>query len=131
MSYLCDTNILSELMRPTPHSGVLRWAYQLSNMMVSVITIDEISYGLSWKPNLRVQEWFTHFFQNYCEVVPITEAIAWNAGRLRGQLRKEGKTRTQADMLIAATAHVMGLTLVTRNTRDFQGCNIPILNPFS
>ncbi len=131
MNYLCDTNILSELMRPKPNSGVLRWIEQSPSIKVSVITVDEVSYGLSWKPNSRVQEWFVRFFQKHCKVIPITEAIAWKAGWLRGQLRREGKTRTSADMLIAATVHVMGLTLVTRNVKDFKGCNIPILNPFS
>ncbi len=49
----------------------------------------------------------------------------------RGGLRTQGKTRSQADMLIAATAQIHQLTLVTRNTRDFEDCQIPVFNPFT
>ncbi|MCM1983712.1 PIN domain-containing protein, partial [Lyngbya confervoides] len=67
----------------------------------------------------------------YCQVLPITPEIAQRAGELRGNLRTQGRPRTQADMLIADTAHVHHLTLVTRNTRDFEHCDVQILNPFS
>ncbi|MEQ9484212.1 MAG: hypothetical protein RIG27_18290 [Coleofasciculus sp. F4-SAH-05] len=50
---------------------------------------------------------------------------------MRGQLRTQGKPRSQADMLIAATAQVHQLTLVTRNIRDFEDCGILTLNPFT
>ena len=50
---------------------------------------------------------------------------------LRGRFRAAGEQRTQADMLIAATVAAHGLTLVTRNNRDFDGCGIPVLNPFT
>ena len=52
------------------------------------------------------------------------------AGQLRGKLQSQGKPRTQADMIIAATAQIHKLTLVRRNTRDFEGCGIPLINPF-
>lgn len=65
-----------------------------------------------------------------CRVFPITEAVARCAGTLRGQLRAAGETRTQADMLIAATAQVHQLELATRNVRDFRGCGLALLDPF-
>jgi toxin FitB len=49
---------------------------------------------------------------------------------MRGKLQSEGRPRTQADMLIAATAKIHQLTLVTRNIKDFQGCDIAIFDPF-
>jgi predicted nucleic acid-binding protein len=70
------------------------------------------------------------FFQRH-EVLPISQNIARRAGELRGQLSARGMVREQADMLIAATAQVYQLTLVTRNTRDFENCGIGLLNPFS
>jgi len=63
-------------------------------------------------------------------VLDITPAVARRAGELRAFLQASGQVRTQADMLIAASAQVHGLTLVTRNTRDFDGCGIAVLNPF-
>ncbi|MFM6322967.1 MAG: PIN domain-containing protein [Microcystis sp.] len=67
----------------------------------------------------------------YCQIIPITSEIALYAGEIRGKLRTQGKTRSQADMLIAATAKIDKLTLVTRNIRDFEGCEILLFNPFS
>jgi toxin FitB len=130
MTFLCDTNVISELARPRPNAGVLTWSNEVSFISVSVITVEEIAYGLAAKPNVRVQAWFAQFLQSNCQIFPITEAIAHQAGTLRGLLQTRGKPRTQADMLIAATAKVHNLTLVTRNVRDFQDCSILLLNPF-
>jgi predicted nucleic acid-binding protein len=65
------------------------------------------------------------------EVLPITTDVARCAGALRGQLQLRGQTRSQADMLIAATAQIHALTIVTRNVRDFDGCGVAVLNPFA
>lgn len=129
MTWLVDTNVLSELARPRPDAGVLSWAESVGRISISVVTIEEISFGLGWKPNPRILQWFTAFFET-CEVLPVTRSIAERAGALRGELQSLGKTRSQADVLIAATAQLHGLTLVTRNTRDFEECSVPLLNPF-
>ena len=130
MIYLCDTNIISELAKPQPNSGVIAWIAGMTSIALSVITLEEITYGLSAKPNARIQTWFQNFLSIHCQVLPITPDIAQLAGELRGRLRLQGITRSQADMLIAATAKIHHLTLVTRNIRDFEGCEIPLLNPF-
>lgn len=127
---LCDTNILSELVRPKPHPNVLAWADATPRLAVSVITVDEIRFGLSWRPNPRISEWFDGFFDRHCDILDITPAIARLSGHLRGRLRGSGQTREQGDMLIAATAKIHGLPLVTRNVRDFDGCGIDVLDPF-
>jgi len=131
MSLLCDTNIISELARPIPNPGVLTWSTTISSTFLSVITLEEICYGLSAKPNPRIETWFQNFLANYCQVIPVSPEIAKRAGELRGYLRTQGKPRTQADMLIAATAEIHQLTLVTRNTRDLDRCGISTLNPFT
>jgi predicted nucleic acid-binding protein len=130
MKFLCDTNIISELARPQPNYGVLQWSLEVSSIALSVITLEEIYYGLTSKPNARIQAWFQQFLNLYCQIIPITSDIALYAGEIRGKLRTQGKTRSQADMLIAATAKIHKLTLVTRNVRDFEGCEILLLNPF-
>lgn len=61
MTFLADTNIIGELTRPRPNPGVLSWAGQVLELSLSVITLEEIQYGLAWKPNQRVREWFDGF----------------------------------------------------------------------
>ncbi|MDW7711226.1 MAG: type II toxin-antitoxin system VapC family toxin [Deferrisomatales bacterium] len=131
MSFLVDTNVLSELSRAAPDAGVISWARGVTRIAVSVVTIDEVYFGLSWRPLPRVERWFESFLKSQCQVIPVTEEIARQSGLLRGRLKAGGSTRTQADMLLAATAQVHALTLVTRNERDFEGCGVAVLNPFS
>lgn len=130
MIYLCDTNIISELARPQPNRGVIAWSSEITSISLSVITLEEIIYGLSAKPNPRIQAWLQGFLTTYCQILPITPDIAQWTGEMRGRLRLQGITRSQADMLIAATAKIHQLTLVTRNIRDFEGCEVSLLNPF-
>jgi predicted nucleic acid-binding protein len=131
--YLADTNIVSELMRPRPDPGVGQWMLRLEGggfrVVVSAMTVDEIVFGLERKPHPAKSVWFDRFLVN-STVLPVTDAIARRAGGLRAQLAAQGRVREQADMLIAATAQVHALTLVTRNVRDFDGCGIALLNPF-
>ena len=80
----------------------------------------------AWPCSKRVPIWLQRQ-----EVLAVTTDVARCAGALRGQLQLRGQTRTQADMLIAATAQIHALTIVTRNVRDFDGCGVAVLNPFA
>jgi predicted nucleic acid-binding protein len=102
-----------------------------SRIAVSAVTVDEIYFGLTWRPKERILVWFEGFLEDSCEVLPVTEAIAQCSGKLRGDLQRRGIVRGQGDMLIAATAQVHQLTLVTRNVRHFEGCEILLFNPFT
>jgi toxin FitB len=130
---LIDTNVISEFVRPTPNAGVLVWrqACQRTNpkLTISAITLDEIAYGVSRRPTVRLMNWLDSFNRLH-HVLPISDAIARRAGEMRAQFESNGLVRSQADMLIAATAQIHGLTLVTRNISDFDGCGIALLNPF-
>jgi predicted nucleic acid-binding protein len=130
VSILVDTNVLSELARPRPDANVVSWVATLDQLVLSVITLEEISFGLAAKPNRRVTAWFDDFVPRHCRVLGITAPIARQAGIMRGVFAARGQVRTQADVLIAATAAQHGLSLATRNARDFQGCGIALVNPF-
>ena len=126
---LVDTNVLSELARVRPNAGVVEWASRVERIALSVVTVEEIECGLAWRPNERLEAWFATFLEA-CAVLDVTAPVARLAGRLRGDLRRRGLVRTQADLLIAATALIHGLPLVTRNERDFAGLGVAVLNPF-
>lgn len=128
---LVDTNIISELARQRPNPGVVAWASVQTSMALSVVTVEEIYYGLAWRPNQRISDWFDEFLSTRCQVLPVSAQVAKLCGGLRGRLAARGIVRTQADLLIAATAQLHQVTLVTRNVGDFQECAIPLLNPFS
>jgi predicted nucleic acid-binding protein len=131
VSFLVDTNVVSELVRPRPNPGVLAWAGALDVLTLSVVTVDEIFYGLAVRRNAKVQRWLEQFLESKCRILEVTAVIARHAGTLRGQLAARGRVRSQANMLIAATATQHGLTIATRNERDFDECGVPVSNPFA
>jgi predicted nucleic acid-binding protein len=131
VSVLLDTNIVSELSRRRPDPQVLEWASGVKTVALSVITLEEVFFGLALRRNSRVERWFEAFLDIGCRVVEVTAPIAKHAGVLCGQLAARGRARAQPDMLIAATAAVHGLTLATRNERDFEDCGVSVINPFS
>jgi predicted nucleic acid-binding protein len=128
---LVDTNVISELMRPRPAQRVLAWAAKQERFSLSVVTVEELQFGLSAKPSARMDAWLERFVERHCEVLPVTYEIARRCGAMRAAHRLEGRPRTQADMLIAATAWEHRLPLATRNRADFHGCGIRIVDPFA
>jgi toxin FitB len=131
---LVDTNVVSELVKREPNQGVIDWLARSqvvsSVLTVSAISIDEISYGVNRRPTPKLIAWFDQFMATHT-VLPITAEIANRAGQLRAHFEVRGIQRSYADMLIAATAQNHGLTIVTRNVKDFDDCGVALLNPFS
>jgi len=128
---LVDTNVVSELMRPAPDANVAAWAARQARFALSVISLEEVFYGLGVRKNARLSDWFERFVATHCDVLPVSLRVARRCAGLRAELSKKGRLRTQADLLIAATAAEHDLVLVTRNERDFSGCGIRVLNPFA
>jgi predicted nucleic acid-binding protein len=98
---------------------------------ICAVTLEELEFGFSSKPQPDVRKKYAAILEHMIDVLPVTSEIAIRAGALRAGHRRSGRTRGQADMLIAATAAIHGLTLVTRNVRDFEGCGIKLLNPWT
>ena len=128
--FLCDTNVVSELMRPTPQPLVEAWLNQQNHIYFSAISVEEIRFGLVRKDLQKKSIWFEKFLSGKVTILEISEAIADRSGTVRAELRIKGKTHSQADMLIGATAWTHNLTLATRNTQDFKGTGIALFNPF-
>ncbi len=128
--YLADTNVVSELVKKSPSALVMQWLQSIELLAISAVTIEEAHFGFAWQPNTRKLNLFNAVVQNLHAVYPITEAIAQRAGVLRGQFQAQGIIRAAPGMLIAATAQEHQLIIATRNTRDFVGCGVQVLNPF-
>lgn len=126
---LVDTNVISELLRRTPDVHVIRWFEKTRKIALSVISIDEVVFGLTRRSLPGLLQRFDDLVAGTA-VLGVDVRVARRAAELRGSLAARGHVRTQADMLIAATAQVHAMTLVTRNVRDFDHCGIAVLNPF-
>lgn len=134
MKYLLDANVLREL-RPGGHRNVRAWLATVSDheLCLSVLTIKECREGIA-KARVRnltdraddAQARLDALIEAYRErIIPIDKEIAEEWGRLVGI-----RSRHHDDMALAATARIRNLVLVTRNTKDFRGRGIVVLDPF-
>jgi len=135
VSFLLDTNVLSETRKPRCNPGVTEWiaATSASRMHLSTLTIGEVGQGIAQLQNRGdhrqaavFEEWLDDVIQAFDErIVPVTldVAQAWGTQSLERPV-------SPVDGLIAATANVHGWTLVTRNTKDFEHTGVRLLNPF-
>jgi hypothetical protein len=135
MSYLLDTNILSETIRRHPNKAVISWLNQLpgEGLYVSVLTLGEIRKGIETLGDRRRREklrlWLEHDLPEWFEdrVLPVDLAVADRWGRL---LAEVGRPVPTTDSLLAATALHNELRLVTRNSGDFDYPGLEVINPF-
>lgn len=133
MRFLLDTNILSELRKAKPHGGVLAWltVHHKAYFATPAIALFELQAGTE---NLRIQDsyraasfdWWISRLAAGDNVLPLDAAAARETARL---LHKKSMALL-ADAMIAAIAKVNGLTVATRNTRDFEQFDVPLVNPF-
>ncbi len=136
--WLLDTNVISELRRPRPEPRVRAFVevQSLDTLFVSSVTLAEIRFGIElvadplrraeladWL-NLRVRPMFEQ------RTLPVSEAVMLKWRLLVEEGRKTGHTFSQPDLIIAATAALHGLTVVSRDTADFQRARVAVLNPW-
>ena len=139
MSFLLDTNVVSEWVKPEPDARVLRWfaAVDEDSVWLSVITFAEIRLGVErLRPGRRrdtLAAWLENDLPARFEgrIIGIGLGVAESWGRIVARGAKAGKSVSAMDAFLAAIAELRGLTLVTRNTRDFEAVGVPVLNPWA
>jgi toxin FitB len=139
MSFLLDTNVLSEPIKERPNSGVLEWLSQANEdeVFVSVVTITELRYGVerlaTGKRRERLDSWLRKDLIARFDgrILPVDLRIADACGGLMARSESMGRPLEARDAFIAATAEVHGLTLVTRNTSDFEAMLKAIVSPWT
>lgn len=135
MSYLLDTNVISELVRPKPAKAVLAWFENVPSeaLHISVLTLGEIRKGVEYMPDSARREklrlWLEHELADWFgnRILPVDIAVADRWGRLIVQM---GRPVPSIDSLLAATAMHHELRLVTRNQKDFNYPGLEVINPW-
>lgn len=132
--FLLDTNVVSELRKPKPHGGVLAWIEKIADadLHLSAVTIGEIQAGIEItreqdKPKAyELTAWLDQLATAY-NVISMDGSVFREWARL---MHRRSETLYE-DAMIAATARVHELTVVTRNVADFKTFRVPLLNPFA
>lgn len=131
--YLLDTNVISELRRPNPHKAVLKWIAGISadQLFLSAVTIGEIQAGIEITREQNatkaeeLEAWLAKLLASH-QILPM-DAVTF---RMWAQLKHRQSNTLIEDAMIAATAVVHRLLLVTRNVNDFTRFDVEVLNPF-
>jgi len=131
--YLLDTNVVSELRKPKPHGAVLAWfrGVEDGQLFLSAVTLGEIQAGIEitrqQDPDKAqaIEHWLNQLAAAY-NVLPMDAA----AFRIWAKFMHHQSNTVYEDAMIAATAQVNKLTVVTRNMADFKRFDVALLNPF-
>lgn len=136
--WLLDTNIISELRRPKPEPKVTEFirAQPLEGLFVSIVTFAEIRFGIELLPDATrrsdLNDWLAHKVRPMFEqrVLAISEDVMFKWRLLVEDGRKAGHTFSQPDLIIAATAQHHGLTVVSRDTKEYVAARVDVFNPW-
>jgi len=133
-----DTNVLSELTRAEPALHVREWIshYPLAELFTTSVTVAEIRYGIARLPDGRrktllieaANRMFTRRFNG--RILPFDWAAADLYSEIRNGRKERGRPMSAPDAQIASIVAVHGADLATRNTRDFEGAGITVINPW-
>ena len=139
MSFLLDTNVVSEWMKPRPNPGVVAWLADADEdrIFLSVVTLTELRYGIDRMApggkQKRLDDWLNHELPLRFEgrILSVDLAIGDLCGRIVARSEAIGHRMEVMDAFIAATAENRALTVVTRNTSDFEALVKSVLNPWT
>lgn len=139
MNLLLHTNVISEAMRPQPNPGLIAWldGVDEDRVFISVITLTELRYGIerlaAGARRRRLEDWLERELPARFNgrIFPVDHVVADAGGRIAARSEAAGRPMEMADIFLAATAEVHGLTLVTRNQSDFKAVLPTTLNPWS
>ena len=139
MKWLLDTNVVSESIRPRPAPGVLSWisSQPAEDMAISVVTLAELRDGASTVGDegrrQRLERWIdTEVVASFTDhTLPLTVDILAHWLFLARSLAAKGRPRSAPDLLIAATAQVHNLIIVSRNYQDFMGADVAVFDPWT
>jgi predicted nucleic acid-binding protein len=135
VTYLVDAIVLSEPTRPEPNPGVVDWLRRNErDVVVDPIVVGEIRFGIhllqAGRRRRRLERWFEDGVKRLqCLPWELATGLRW--ARLLADLRASGQSMPIKDSLIAATALSRGLTVATRNVRDFRKARVKVVDPFA
>lgn len=138
MSFLLDTDVVSEWAGVRPDSNVIDWFADVDedDVFMSVISFAELGRGVELLPAGQRRDdlgrWIAHDLTERFSgrILAVDRSVAEGWGRVMARGQRSGRTPTAMDAFFAATAESHDLTLVTRNVRDFEGLGVPLLNPW-
>ena len=138
MTFLLDTNAVSEWVKPRPNPGLMNWMESADEdrVFISVISLAELEYGVERLPvgsrRSRLEQWLRHELPLRFEsrVLPVDPQVAEHWGRTVSRSEAAGRPIGVMDAFLAATAEIHQLTLVTRNVSDFPLLKM-VLNPWT
>ena len=137
VNYLLDTMVISELRKDPPQPSVIQFLEDVvfAEAFLGVITIGEIADGIGRMPagarRVAYATWLHDIRELFVDrVLPVSEDVAELWGQLSATVHRSGRKLDVADGLIAATALAHGLTVVTRNVKDFRETGVRITDPW-